>query len=215
MERIPDIGECFRLMEQYEMLPNIRRHSIVVARVTWRLIDALQCSDLLSAPVPDQGLSVAGALLHDIAKTTCLSAGCDHAEVGAEICRRHGYAGIARIVAEHVILQGHDPQRYRRGVFTAREVVYYADKRVRHEEIVSLNERLDYILEHYGRNDFRLHELIRKNFARCVELEHHMFSFLPFAPEQLAAAVLSGDQAAAAGCLPPGPEAGGAWLGRG
>ncbi|NIA05333.1 MAG: HDIG domain-containing protein [Proteobacteria bacterium] len=197
------------------MLPNIRRHSIVVARVTWRLIDALQRSDLLSAPIPDQGLSVAGALLHDIAKTPCLAAGCDHAEAGAEICRRHGYTGIARIVAEHVILQGHDPQRYRRGLFTAREVVYYADKRVRHEEIVSLDERLDYILEHYGSNDFRLHELIRKNFARCVELEHHMFSFLPFAPEQLAAAVLSGDQAAAAGCLPPGPEAGGAWLGRG
>jgi len=213
MERIPDIDECFRLMEQYGMLPNIRHHSIVVARVTWQLIDALQRSDLLSAPVPDQGLSVAGALLHDIAKTTCLADGCDHAEVGAEICRLHGYTGIARIVAEHVILQGHDPQRYRRGLFTAREVVYYADKRVRHEEIVSLDERLDYILEHYGRNDFLLHELIRKNFVRCVELEHHLFSFLPFAPEQLAAAV-SGDQAAAAGCLPPGSEAGGAWLTR-
>ncbi|GBE12292.1 tRNA 2'-O-methylase [bacterium BMS3Bbin14] len=214
MERIPDIDECFRLMEQYEMLPNIRRHSIVVARVTWRLIDSLQRSDLLSAPVPDQGLSVAGALLHDIAKTTCLAAGCDHAEVGAEICRRHGYPGIARIVAEHVILRGHDPQRYRRGAFTAREIVYYADKRVRHEEIVSLDERLDYILEHYGRNDLLLHELIRKNFARCVELEHHMFSFLPFAPGQLADTV-SGDPVAAAGCLPPGPETGGAWLIRG
>ncbi|HDO30002.1 MAG TPA: HDIG domain-containing protein [Desulfobacteraceae bacterium] len=196
------------------MLPNIRRHSIVVARVTWRLIDSLQRSDLLSAPVPDQGLSVAGALLHDIAKTTCLAAGCDHAEVGAEICRRHGYPGIARIVAEHVILRGHDPQRYRRGAFTAREIVYYADKRVRHEEIVSLDERLDYILEHYGRNDLLLHELIRKNFARCVELEHHMFSFLPFAPGQLADTV-SGDPVAAAGCLPPGPETGGAWLIRG
>jgi len=154
---------------------------------------------------------VAGALLHDIAKTPCLADGCDHAEAGAEICRLHGYPGIARIVAEHVILQGHDPQRYRRGLFTAVEVVYYADKRVRHEEIVSLNERLDYILEHYGGNDFLLHELIRKNFARCVELERHLFSFLPFVPEQLADTV-SGDQAAAAGCLPPGPGAGGAWL---
>lgn len=211
MERIPDIDECFLLMEQYKMLPNIRRHSIVVARVAWWLIDALQHSDLLSAPAPDQGLSVAGALLHDIAKTPCLAAGCDHAEVGAEICRQHGYPGIARIVAEHVVLQGHDPQRYRRGVFTAREVVYYADKRVRHEEIVSLDERLDYILEHYGRNDFLLHELIRKNFVSCVELERYLFSFLPFVPEQLADTV-SGGQAAAAGGLPPGPEAGGAWL---
>ncbi len=213
MERIPDISECFRLMEQYGMLPNIRHHSIVVARVAWQLIDALHRSDLLSAPVPDQGLSVAGALLHDIAKTPCLASGCDHAEAGAEICRLHGYTGIARIVAEHVILQDHDPQRYRRGLFTAVEVVYYADKRVRHEEIVSLDERLDYILEHYGRNDSLLHELIRKNFARCVELERYLFSFLPFAPEQLAAAV-SGDSAAAAGCLPPGTEAGGAWLSR-
>ena len=44
-------------------------------------------------------------------------------------------------------------QRRRRGIFTAREIIYYADKRVRHEEIVSLDDRLEYILEHYGLGD--------------------------------------------------------------
>ncbi|MCI5224592.1 MAG: phosphohydrolase, partial [Candidatus Electrothrix sp. AR4] len=30
---IPGIDTCFALMEQYAMLPNIRRHSLLVARI--------------------------------------------------------------------------------------------------------------------------------------------------------------------------------------
>ena len=32
---IPTIVECFQLIDQYKMLPNIRAHSILVARVAW------------------------------------------------------------------------------------------------------------------------------------------------------------------------------------
>ena len=87
---------------------------------------------------------------------------------------------------EHVILKDHNPDRNRNGIFTAREIVYYADKRVRHDEIVNLNERLDYIIEHYGNSNAKLHELIRANFNQCVQLEGSLFDFLEFFPEQLA-----------------------------
>jgi len=190
MDRIPDIAECCRLMEQYGMLPNIRRHSIVVARVAWQLVDGLHHNKALRCSVPDPGLIVAGALLHDIAKTPCLRDGCEHARVGREICLSHGYIEVAHIVEEHVVLKNHDPQRNIQGMFTAGEIVYYADKRVRHAEIVSLEERLDYIFDHYGRGDPWLHDRIRKNFDRCVRLEDHLFSYLSFVPDRLAETVL-------------------------
>jgi len=186
MTRIPDAEQCFRLMEEYAMLPNIRRHSITVARVAIHILDAYRANKTLHVEFPDHDLIIAGALLHDIAKTPCLQNDCDHARAGAEICIELGYPDIAPIVGEHVILKEHDPVRYKRGVFSATEIIYYADKRVRHEEIVSLEDRLEYILEHYGMDDSMLHGRIRENFEKCVQLEHYLFRFLHFSPEQLA-----------------------------
>ncbi len=185
---VPDTTTCLRLMEQYGMLPHIRKHSIVVARVAEFLVDHLPAAALPSTPVQRRqhhDLVIAGALLHDIAKTLCLDNSCDHARRGAEICTELGFPEIARIVEEHVILKQHEPHRYARGIFTAREIVYYADKRVRHDEIVTLRERLDYIIGHYGRNDPYLEQLIHSNFNRCLVLEEHLFSHLDFPAHSL------------------------------
>jgi uncharacterized protein len=181
---IPGIDTCVALMEQYEMLPNIRRHSLLVARIADVLATGLQGSIKVSAP-PDRQLCVSGALLHDIAKTPCLQTACDHAETGAEICLRHGYPEIAEIVGGHVMLQNFLLENYRQGLFQAQEIVYYADKRVRHDSIVSLAERLEYIIERYGKNDEAIHEKIRHNFRKCEQLEFFLFQFLDFSPNQL------------------------------
>ncbi|CAK8711866.1 HD/PDEase domain-containing protein [Candidatus Electrothrix laxa] len=181
---IPDIDTCIALMEQYAMLPNIRRHSLLVARIAELLAFHLH-KRLPSGQAPDQDFCINGALLHDIAKTPCLKDGCDHAATGAEICRRHGFPEVAEIVAGHVILQNFSPEKYKQGFFQAQDIVYYADKRVRHDAVVSLAERLEYILENYGGNDERIQGLIRDNFRRCEQLEDFLFSFFDFPPEQL------------------------------
>jgi len=188
---IPDAALCFRLMEDYGMLPNIRRHSITVARAALEILEGFAEKMVGQVEIPDRQLVIAGALLHDIAKTPCLKEGCDHARTGAEICMELGYPEIADIVGEHVVLKDHNPDRYQQGLFTATEIIYYADKRVRHEEIVSLEDRLEYILDHYGMEDPVLHELIRKNFRKCVQLEQFLFTFLYFSPDQLAEKVFA------------------------
>ena len=195
---IPDISDCFRLMAEYGMLPNIRRHSVMVARVAHCLIAGLRQQGALISKLPDSSLVIAGALLHDIAKTPCLRTGGDHALIGAEICEHLGYPEIARIVEEHVVLRDHDPQRNQRGVFTASELIYYADKRVRHEEIVGLSARLDYILDRYSGGDPQIELRIRENFVRCQALEHALFSFLAFSADQLAGLVHSAGERAPA-----------------
>ncbi len=180
---IPGIAECCQLMEQYGMLPNIRAHSLVVAQVADQLVRGLKRAnpevDL------DRKVILAGALLHDIAKTICLDGSCLHDEVGAAICREHGYPEIALIVEEHVIRKKHEPERYAKGTFFPHEIVYYADKRVNHSEIVSLNERFAYIMNKYGHDNLERSKRINFYFEQCRELEYHLFAHLDLAPHQL------------------------------
>ena len=176
-------------MDEYEMLANIRAHSLMVTRVAALLLRELTASQKAEAPRPEADLVLAGALLHDIAKTPCLNSRCDHARLGRDICLQLGFPEVAEVVLEHVTLNEFSPRRYAEGLFLAKELVYYADKRVRHEEIVSLEERLDYILERYGKNDPKRCRLIKTNFGQCQQLETFLFSALPLKPDDLKRAV--------------------------
>jgi uncharacterized protein len=177
-------------MDRYAMFDNIRAHSLTVARVAKSLLTGMIETRMDgSTNVPDTDLVLAGALLHDIAKTICLGNTCDHAKKGRDICLEHGYPAIGEIVREHVVLKDFSIERYAQGIFSAKEIVYYADKRVRHDSVVSLTERMEYIIERYGNQDQFRHQQIEENFQRCRILEHHLFSHINFAPASLAGKV--------------------------
>ncbi len=171
---IPDVKECLDIMEQYHMLPNIKDHSIVVAGVA----EIIASSLIALGHELSMDRVIAGALLHDIGKTACLDNNNDHAAKGVEICLAHNLEPLADIVGEHVILRNYSSGKN----FSEKEIVYYADKRVNHDQVVSLAERLTYILERYGRNNVVRCEAIKTNYALCQDLEKRMFSFLSFEP---------------------------------
>lgn len=176
---IPSPSQCFGLMREYGMLDNIKAHSLQVARVAVVLGRALGQSGLQLR----EELLLAGALLHDIAKTKCLHGVCSHAEVGEEICLHHGFSEVAFIVAEHVILSDyHRP-------LSAIEIVYYADKRVRHDEIVSLADRQIYIEGRYSQGQPDIIEAIRLNFSKCYDMEKRIFASLDILPDAVAGEV--------------------------
>lgn len=183
--QIPTKEQCLTFMADFVMLDNIRAHSLVVARAAAALLAGLKEAGRTAADLPVEDLVVAGALLHDIAKTQCLHGKCKHALVGQEICRDLGYPEIGEIVRNHVVLSDYAPERYSRGIFNATELVYYADKRVRHDQIVSLASRLEYILDRYGKNDLTMESMILTNFKICQEFEHQLFLFLDFPPADL------------------------------
>jgi len=173
---LPSIQTCVELMEKYRMLDHIKVHSFMVAKT----------SHLLARRLMQKGIQVsvhkatAGALLHDIGKTPCLNSGCDHSEVGKNICLENNLEELAGIVAEHVILKNHQP-----GEITEKEIVYYADKRVNHDKIVPLEERLRYILTRYAPADRELSGLIKDNFSLCEQIESEIFARLDFSPDSL------------------------------
>ena len=174
---IPSAEKCLELIEKYEMLDNIRDHSSMVERVAGLIARELQAGGL--------GLSLekisAGALMHDIGKTHCIKSGGDHTAQGREICLENHLYEIADIVEEHVRLRTFEPD----GVIQEKEIVYYADKRVKHSVVVSLDERLDYILDRYGKNEAWIRRRIIANFEQSKMVEKKIFAKLGFMPGEL------------------------------
>ena len=187
---LPTPSECFQVMDQYDMLENIKAHSIVVGRIAEFIAGSLSRS---GQPI-SVDLALSAALLHDIGKTSSLDTGEDHSQVGHDICVAHGYFELAPLVRQHVILIDGFPDN----PITEKEIVYYADKRVKHDQIVGLDSRLEYILDRYGLGDPRRHQAIEKNFRQSHLIEEELFSVLDCRPEGLA------------DCLDPEPD----WLSR-
>jgi putative nucleotidyltransferase with HDIG domain len=164
-------------MENQGMLPNIRSHSLQVARVAQVLAVHLP----YFSPPLDLALLEAGALLHDIAKTECLKTKQRHTDIGAAFLEARGYPEVAEIVAQHVNLNhGHSrPDR-----ISEVELVHYADKRVLHEDIVDLPTRFRYLEERYGRtpeDQKRIAALLESSLKQ----EKKIFRFLPFSPADI------------------------------
>lgn len=160
------------------MLEHIKVHSIMVAKIA-QLIGKgfIKAGTEISLPK-----TIAAALLHDIGKTEALQTEQDHTAIGRRICLQCRFDEIADIVEEHVRLREFDPQ----GACSEKEIVFYADKRVNHDRIVPLEERLHYIIERYGRNEEKLQLAIRRGFQLCTRVERKIFEQLAFDPESLA-----------------------------
>ena len=145
---VPGDEACFALWDKYDMLPNIRRHSLLVAHI----------ATSLAARAAECGFGVnvdevrAGGLLHDIAKTYCVRHGGSHAQVGAAwtVAETGNYA-IAQGVMMHVWWPWPLPEG--RDICALPFFVMYADKRVRHDACVSLEERYDDLLGRYGHSE--------------------------------------------------------------
>jgi putative nucleotidyltransferase with HDIG domain len=160
------------------MLPQIVRHSKLVTAVAMYIAAKLNEAGMGL----DLSLVQAGALLHDIAKTMCLETSGNHAEKGSDLLIGLGYSDVAAIVRQHIRLdQGTvDPV-----VITEIELVNYADKRVKHEEIVDLKERFRDIHERYQGKFPGLEEALDKVFQETVFVEEKIFSSIHLSPDQI------------------------------
>ena len=144
----PGDAACFALWDKYAMLPNIRRHSLLVAHIATALA---RMAEALGLPVRAAQVR-ASALLHDIAKTYCVRYGGSHAQVGAAwtVAETGNYA-VAQGVMLHVWWPWSLPQGT--DICALPFFVMYADKRVRHDACVTLEERYDDLLQRYGRTE--------------------------------------------------------------
>jgi len=173
---IPSKNDCFQLMCQMQMLENIVAHSIQVCRVGMCLVDHLKLQD---GQMNGQ-LVQAAALLHDITKTRSFETEENHALTGGQVLTDFGYPQVGDLVRQHVRLDDYSEDKSLAEV----KIINYADKRVRHDLIVPLEERMDYIMERYGSQPEHK-QRIQLIWEKTRELEKQIFSSLSFSPNDL------------------------------
>jgi putative nucleotidyltransferase with HDIG domain len=175
----PDEARCRELWDFHEMLPNIRAHSLLVARV----------AAFLAERGRERGFDVdvatvrASALLHDLAKTYTIRYGGSHSQLGASWVMEHtGNPRIAQGVMHHVFWPFEAD--------LARDFtplcVLYGDKRVAHDQLVGMDERFEDLMERYGMSEairariLATHEQgvqVERLFSEALEVDLRCASF--------------------------------------
>jgi putative nucleotidyltransferase with HDIG domain len=160
------------------MLPHIVRHSQLVTDVAMLIAGKLNRVGRRL----DIALVEAGALLHDITKTTSIETKENHAKTGSELLASLGYPLVANIVRQHICL---DPKSFSPDAVTEAEVVNYADKRVKHEEVVDIEDRFQDVLERYVNKLPGLEARFEQVQRETQLLEQKIFSQIDISPEQI------------------------------
>ena len=174
--RIPTQKQCFLLMCEMKMMDHIVLHSMQVCRVATFLTEHLNSRQSRL----NYDLIRAAALLHDITKTRSFKTEENHALTGGQLLAEQGYPEVGDLVRQHVRLDEYpDP-----ATLGEAQILNYADKRVLHDRIVSLDERMSYIQERYGTRPEHK-DRIELLWKKTAALEKQMFEYLPFSPDDL------------------------------
>jgi putative nucleotidyltransferase with HDIG domain len=139
---IPTRAECEALLATQSVDLYLVRHSRKVAEVVERIALALVRSGLSL----NLELMRAGALLHDVAKGRP-----DHAAVGAEFLRSMDFPRVATVVGAHTELD------FSGGQLDESAIVYLADKLVRGDSPVTLDQRFQIALARFSNDPHTLH----------------------------------------------------------
>lgn len=185
--KLPAKIKCYQLIYEMEMMEHIVIHSLQVCRVALLLVSHLN----VIGKNLNRELVQASALLHDITKTRSFKTMENHARTGAQFLNDRGYPEVGHIVRQHVVLD----EYFASEELTEAEIVNYADKRVLHDQVVSLEERKDYILEKYGKKPERRRQIYLL-WAKTEELENRLFCCLPIAPGDIHRLIESNDSLA-------------------
>lgn len=160
------------------MLPHIVRHSQLVTDVA--LLVAVKLNNV--GEHLDLALVEAGALLHDITKTQSIETKENHARTGSELLISLGYQAVANIVRQHICL---DAGSLQPDAVTEAELVNYSDKRVKHEEVVNIEERFQDVLERYVTKIPDLQARFEQVQLETRLLEEKIFSRIDISPDQI------------------------------
>ena len=167
---VPDDAQCKDWWNEYHMLEHIAVHSLLVAGIADWIGQKARKRGL---NLPQQALRAAG-LLHDLAKTYTVRYGGNHSQLGAAwVMELTGNPAIAQAVRHHVVWPGTvDIHTHFLPL-----VIIYADKRVKHDQIVTLPDRFSDLEHRYGTSPDRIASMHR-SFAQVEHIETELSTFL-------------------------------------
>ena len=170
VDAVPTDVQCRLLWDAYGMLPNIRAHSELVACLATALAELARAAGL----AVDVAEVRAAALLHDLAKTYTIRHGGNHCQLGAAWVQEiTGNPALAQGVLCHV----HWPREIDLAADFLPLALIYSDKRVKHNQIVTLEARFDDLLVRYGTTDY-IRGRIRESFQQAEAIERALAATL-------------------------------------
>jgi uncharacterized protein len=204
---LPTRKECFDIINKYHVPPNIVKHSLATAKLAVFLAQKLKEKDI----AVDVELVERACLLHDVARI-CEVKESDYNNIGMTVTEqqktawdklkikynatghedtayellKERYPVLALTIKKHRYVSLLDEND--RPDTWEEKIVYYADKRVMHERIVSLKERLDdahqrnaQLRQMKGQNNIDTDKVDRLIF----ELEEEIFTAIGLDPAEI------------------------------
>lgn len=181
--RLPTEPEYQQLYSTYHTPNNVREHMHVVASLAEQLASALtERETAINIP-----LVIAAARLHDLVRLkdqwqylpTSISVPQSHAEINYQILRSE-FPEVADVVRDHSLMTIFEPNRLNTW---EQKIVFYADKRVNHNSIVTLEERIQLGKERWGVTPNL--DQTTKVLNALQALEHELFNAITLQPEDL------------------------------
>ncbi|MCE5348326.1 MAG: NTP transferase domain-containing protein [Bacteroidales bacterium] len=147
----PDMEECCSILDIYKVPENIIRHCRKVAEVSVEIFHSL---DNTGYQLNECALKAA-AMLHDIARKEK-----NHARAGEKIMQEIGYGKVGSIIGSHTDIEVDDKERITEG-----EILYLADKLVKEDKAISIEERFNQSLNKYKNNPELLKKIVNRRNA--------------------------------------------------
>ena len=137
--KIPTKEECLILLNKNKTPSKVIKHSIAVCKVAEKIAEKLIAKGIKI----NKRLVIAAALLHDIERAKE-----NHVVKGAKLLKSMGFSEVSEVVKRHSLhkLQ----QKNRQPSAWEERIVFYADKRVMGNKIVSLKKRFDALEKRYN-----------------------------------------------------------------
>ncbi len=152
---LPRVATCLGWLQQQVTALNLIQHQLSVAAIAYQLALWMRAN---ATPV-DPLLAHRGGLLHDIGKIAPQKEGqhLSHSEFGAQTLESLGQPLLAEITRRHMLfnLVGPDPAP----ITWEQKLVYFADKLMERNGLVSLQERLDLLQQRYTLDPNRMAQL--------------------------------------------------------
>ncbi|MFH1391640.1 MAG: HDIG domain-containing metalloprotein [Candidatus Diapherotrites archaeon] len=152
--KLPSMEECESLIQEYKVPDHIKAHTVVVRKI----------ANFLAKKIFENGKEInldlvdKGALLHDVMKMYCIENNCRHTEKVAEVLIQKGYPEFGKVLERHGL---DEVNKFDENTLIETKIIWYSDKRVNHDKLVSLIARYIYLKNKYGSlNDGKMKQIL-------------------------------------------------------
>jgi len=158
MIQIPSKKECLAILTKNKTPSNVIEHSKAVCKFAEDIAERL----IKKGIKVSKKLVAAAALLHDIEREKD-----NHVIEGAKLLKNLGFCEISEVTKKHSLYKIENEEVQPKTI--EEKIVFYADKRVKDNKIVSLEERFEDIKKRYNLNLTRELEFVKKIEKEILE----------------------------------------------